>query len=273
MPKRMAILFGAVVVLASAATTFADPWPCNLCTYDEDLPKCIGCGYGLGGPWCTVDPFRDPMCIVQGGGMCPMDPCTGGGGGGGDVCMDESRPCPIEIQGVVLRPGAGGSALSGDAARPGRIVSGLRSASFDDVLSGIRREDAMWAGPLALEGWHYAVGRDRIRGGMVAEDGSGYVLSARRTPAGVQVTAYSASGSKPGRQVSAGLLSANDVMLFETSIRGSTYLVMITARGAGSGPKGLHARQVDFLTALRGLTPAGGQMHWLRASEVAGIAD
>ncbi len=287
MLKRIGILIGLVAMLASATTTHAGPWPCNLCAAENtEIPKCIGCGSCpgcgtlLGSTDCQVDPFT-ATCVLS-GGVCPLPSCSSGGGGGGDVCIEgrTRHPCPIEIFGVVLAPGdeGSGSATPRNRGAAGRIVSGLGNLSFQDVLLRILGESPGWAGPMKLDGWHYAVGRERIRGGLVADDGAGYVLSARPGPSGIHLTVYSASRGKPGRPVSVALLSPDQLLVFEESIRGRTHLVVIGAHAAGSqGPEtsdDLTARQLDFLSALAAF-PAGpdAQMRWLSASEAQGIPE
>lgn len=269
MMKRIGTLIGSLAVLASATIAHADP--CWWCPPDE-IPKCSACvfdGYQPGGTECA---WGDGTCTVSGDG-CAVPTCPPGGGGGGDWCEpDGFPPCPIEILGVILLPGGLDATAQSSLEGSVRVVSGLRGLSYTDVLRRVQGEGRASTGPLELQRWHYSIALEALRGGLVAEDGTGYLLSARRNPAGVHLTVYSAS--KPDRPVSVGLLSPDEALVFEISIQGRTHLVMITARGAGTGPhEGLRARQVDLMTALAALPQGSGTpMRWLKGSEV-GIRD
>lgn len=265
MIMRAVTVMGVIASMALASTTFAECFKCA-----SPSGPCVTCG-NVPGNTAGCEVFPNGICVDYFDG----DPCTlPGCGGGGDVCM-EPEICPIEIQGVILGPGDSGPSLPADRRGFRRTVSGLRGLSFAEVLNRIRAESPDWTG-LQLEGWHYAVGRERIRSGLVADDGSGYALAARRTPAGTHVAVYSPSSGKSFQTVSTSMLSPDEVLVFEQSIRGRTHLVVIGARGPGSGPAGsdLRARQDDFFSALAALPhPQGGLMRRLSASEAAAIPD
>ena len=277
MLKRIATLC-AVSLLASAVIADAGPYPCNLCDL-SDIPQCVGCGSGTGGTECGFDVVYG--CQIS-GTACAMPTCPpgsggGGGGGGHDPCPgpEEYPPCPIEIQGVIVTPEAGGSVGRGLGGRSEQIVSGVGGRSFQEVLVRVQEARGLTSPP-RLGGWSYAVAREHFRGGLVTEDGSGYVLSARRTPAGTHVTVYSASNGRPDRPISRGILSPDEVLVLDASVRGRSQLIIIGARAGSGGPEGsnLQGRQLDFLSALAALPqPQGGTMRTLSASEAAGIPD
>ena len=265
MIMRAVTVMGAIALLALASPTSAQCFKC------VNPSWCGTCGEGTGTTaGCEV--FQNGLCAeFPDGFQCTLPACSGGGGGGGP-CMDPEI-CPIETQVVILLPGDEGASSPADRRGSGRTLSGLRGASFAVVLNRIRAESPGGAG-LRLQGWHYAVGREAIRGGLVGDDGTGYAISARRTPAGTHVKLYQASSGRPLLPVSTSVLSPDEVMVFEQSMGGRAVLVVVGARGPGSGPAGsdVITRQVDFASALAAL-PQSGPVRWRSAREVATIPD